>query len=205
VWLFHWQLNIGALYLCKQFITDNMHQALKYWYNYTYPTEPIKKPLTRLRLWCRDSLKSLLNFNILMCWVMLILLRNNISDISRSAFYFCEIADPASLSMADKDSFACCSVGHSEGETLTDNFEFPFLQFLVCYGYNCFIFLLLHPVILPKIFVQNRAERTHLQPVDLVRRCAKQMYVHYCPASLWLASQRQDKMSKEWSAAFCLN
>ena len=155
--------------------------------------------------WYKDSLKSLLNFNILMCWVMLILLRNNISDISRSAFYFCEIADPASLSMADKDSFACCSVGHSEGETLTDNFEFPFLQFLVCYGYNCFIFLLLHPVILPKIFVQNRAERTHLQPVDLVRRCAKQMYVHYCPASLWLASQRQDKMSKEWSAAFCLN
>lgn len=140
-----------------------------------------------------------------MCWVMLILVWNNISDISRYAFYFCEIADPASLSMADKDSFACCSVGHSEGETLTDNFEFPYLSFLICYGHNSSIFLLLHPVILPKIFVHNRAEVTHLQPVALLRRCAKQMHVHYCPASLWLASQRQDKISKKLSAAFCLN
>lgn len=80
MWLFHWQLNIGAFYLCKRFITDNMHQALKYWYNYTYPAAPIKNPCDMALCWCyKDGLKSLLNFNILMCWVMLILLWNNIS------------------------------------------------------------------------------------------------------------------------------
>lgn len=121
MWLFHWQLNIGAFYLCKQFITHNMHQALKYWYNYTYPAEPIKNPCDMaLCWWYKDGLKSLLNFNILMCWVMLILLWNNISCF---AFSFRGVTNAASLGMA---SSACSSAGHSQEGTAKGTFEFHF-------------------------------------------------------------------------------
>lgn len=89
-----------------------------------------------------------------MCWVMLILVWNNISYIYCSTFCFCEIINPASLSMANKYGFACCSVGHSQEETLKDSFEFHFLELLFCYEYNCLILLLLYPVILSKIFAK---------------------------------------------------
>lgn len=148
MWLFHWQLNIGAFYLCKQFITDNMHQALKYWYNYTYPAEPIKNPCDMaLCWWYKDGLKSLLNFNILMCWVMLFLLWNNISCF---AFSFCGVTNAASLGVA---SSACSSAGHSQEGTAKDTFEFHFSQLFLCCEYSTILILLMpsYPVVVSQV------------------------------------------------------
>lgn len=103
--------------------------------------------------WYKDGLKSLLNFNILMCWVMLILLWNNISCIYCCAFYLGAISSLPSLGMASERRVARCSVGRPSEETLNDTFEFQLLE-LFCYENTCLILLLLYPVLFSKIFAK---------------------------------------------------